>query len=47
MVTNVQSVKSNVLIADGLIEDDIVSFGEGTFMEVHHLLTQRRPEAMR
>lgn len=25
MVTNVQSVKSNTLIADGLIEDDIVS----------------------
>ena len=47
MVTNAQSVKSDVLIADELIEDDIVSFGEGTFTEVHQLLTQRRPEAMR
>lgn len=37
MVTNMQSVKSKVLIARELIEDDIVSLAQ---MEVHHLLTQ-------
>lgn len=44
MVTNMQSVKSKVLIARELIEDDIVSLAQ---MEVHHLLTQCWPEAMR
>lgn len=35
VVTNMRSVKSKVLIARELIEDDIVAQ-----MEVHHLLTQ-------
>lgn len=48
MVTNARVLSNpKVLIGDGLIEDDTVSFGEGTIMEVHHLLTQHRPEAMR
>lgn len=48
MVTNARTLSNpKVLMGDGLIGDDIVSFGEGTIMEVYHLLTQRQPEAMR